>query len=67
MNLYAILPAYSPGNGVKLMLAENDTEALDHAVYEAARDACKGYQSTRAEVYLVAADLKPRPGGTLTT
>jgi hypothetical protein len=58
MNLYAILPAWSPGREVKLVLAEDDAEALHNAVYDAADDACKGYHSTSAEVYLVAADLR---------
>lgn len=57
MNLYAILPIYSPGREVKLLLAKSDADALSNAVYDAAHDACKGNMSTAAEVYLVATDL----------
>lgn len=58
VNLYAILPVYSPGREVQLVLAKSDADALNNAVYDAARDACKGNMSTAAEAYLVAADLR---------
>jgi hypothetical protein len=56
MNLYAILPSYAPGAAVQLILAKDDQEALEHAVFVAAHDLVEIiYGSPTAEVYRIGA------------
>jgi hypothetical protein len=58
MNLYAILPAYAPGNEVSLVLAESDAEAMGQGVFIAAKDIADSvYFSPTAAVYRVAQNL----------
>lgn len=60
MNLYAIIPTWAPLNEPHLILAKDDQEATDMAVFDAAHDAAApgGYGSPSADVYLIARDLK---------
>ena len=55
MNLYAITPDHS--TSVELLLADDDAQALDQAVFVAAQDAVRGDGSPTASVYRVASDL----------
>ena len=57
MNLYAIIPSWSPGPP-HFELVQSDEEALEHAIFTAARDLTKGYRSPSAEVYLIARDVQ---------
>lgn len=57
MNLYAITPDYSP-DPPKLALCQTDEEAIERAVFAAARDLeAPYYGSPTATVYLVASNL----------
>lgn len=51
--LYAVLPSYSPGMEVELILAQTDKEAMEHGVYLAAKDLVDNYGSPTAEVFCI--------------
>lgn len=57
MNLYALIPDLAASNEVELLIAKDDAEALEHGIFTAAHDACKGYGSPTASVFLVARNL----------
>jgi hypothetical protein len=59
MNLYAVCPAYGPYEfETEIFLAKSDEAAMQHGVFIAAHDACKGHCSPSAEVFVIARDVE---------
>lgn len=53
MNLYAIIAGFAPNNEVHFILTESNDDAMRDGVFVAAHDACDGYRSVDADVYLI--------------